>query len=85
MGKVIIENKMVDKVVFDNYNVIIDNEGGEKMAYIKIPADEVLEQVKKVRETAFTLERQAEKLWGMCKATIETESDIANKDDATKN
>lgn len=55
------------------------------MAYIKIPADEVLEQVKKVRETAFTLERQAEKLWGMCKATIETESDIANKDDATKN
>ena len=31
MGKVIIENKMVDKVVFDNYNVIIDNEGGEEM------------------------------------------------------
>lgn len=55
------------------------------MAYIKIPADEVLEQVKKVRETAFTLERQAEELWRMCKATIETESDIANKDDATKN
>lgn len=34
MGKVIIENKMVDKVVFDNYNVIIDNEGGEEMNFM---------------------------------------------------
>lgn len=68
-----------------DYYVNIRNKGGEEMAYIKIPADEVLEQVKKVRETAFTLERQAEELWRMCKATIETESDIANKDDATKN